>query len=77
MENNLKLVEQFLAEANMTALDFYSITLSPYRIAFQGSFDRELGLKASLFGEGRLGNTTGFIGFNFQYKGANIEITLT
>lgn len=77
MENNLKLVEQFLAEANMTALDFYSITLSPYRIAFQGSFDRDLGLKASLFGEGRLGNTTGFIGFNFQYNGANIEITLT
>ena len=77
MENNLKLIEQFLAEANMTALDFYSITISPYRIAFQGSFDRDLGLKASLFGEGRLGNTTGFIGFNFQYNGANIEITLT
>jgi hypothetical protein len=77
MENNLKLVEQFLAEANMTALDFYSITISPYRIALQGSFDRDLGLKASLFGEGRLGNTTGFIGFNFQYNGANIDITLT
>ena len=36
MENNLKLIEQFLAEANMTALDFYSITITPYRIAFQG-----------------------------------------
>ena len=77
MENNLKLVEQFLAEANMSALDFYSITINPYRIALQGSFDRDLGLKAGLFGEGRLGNTTGFIEFSFQYKDARIEITLT
>lgn len=77
MENNLKLVEQFLVEANMTAMDFYSITISPYRITLQGSFDRDLGLKASLFGEGRLSKSNGFIQFNFQYKEANIDITLT
>lgn len=77
METNLKLVEQFLVEANMTAVDFYSITISPYRITLQGSFDRDLGLKASMFGDGVLSKSNGFIQFNFSYKEANIDITLT
>lgn len=79
METNLSLVEQFLTEANMSATDFYSITISPYRITFYGNFDRELGMKASNFGEGRLSKCNGYIHFNFNYSNTNtnIDITLT
>jgi hypothetical protein len=77
MEANFKLLEQFLFDSCLKHSDFYVITIYKNRIALQGNFDRSVGLSASNYSDGVLTKDSGYIEFNFQYNGANIEITLT
>jgi hypothetical protein len=77
METNFKLLEQFLTESGLRASDFYSITIHRSRVNLQGNFDRSVGLSASKYSDAVLDKDSGYIEFNFQYNGANIEITLT
>ena len=77
MEANFKLLEQFLNESGLKHSDFYVITIYKSRIGLQGNFDRQIGLSASKYGDGIFTNDSGYIEFNFQYNGANIDITLT
>ena len=77
METNFKVLEQFLAESGLKASDFYSIGINRSRINMQGKFDGSVGLSASKYGDAVLDKDSGYIEFNFQYNGANIDITLT
>jgi hypothetical protein len=77
METNFKLLEQFLTESGLKHSDFYSITIHRSRVTLQGNFDRSVGLSASKYGDGKLTSDSGYVEFNFQYNGANIDITLT
>jgi hypothetical protein len=77
MEDYLKLVPQFLAESNIKASDFYSISFNRSRITMQGNFDTSVGLSASKYGDGILTSDSGYVEFYFTYYGANINITLT
>ena len=77
METNFKVLEQFLFDSGLKHSDFYVITIYKSRIGLQGNFDRSVGLSASKYSDAVLDKDSGYIEFNFQYNGANIEITLT
>lgn len=77
MENNFKLLEQFLNESGLKHSDFYAITIYKSIIRLQGNFDRQVGLFASKYGDGKLTSNSGYIEFAFTYHGVNIDITLT
>jgi len=77
METNFKLLEQFLFDSGLKHSDFYVITIYKSSIRLQGNFDRQIGLSASKYSDAVLDKDSGYIEFNFQYNGANIDITLT
>jgi hypothetical protein len=77
METNFKVLEQFLFDSGLKHSDFYVITIYKSSIRLQGNFDRQVGLSASKYGDGKLTSDSGYVEFNFQYNGANIDITLT
>jgi ribosomal protein S16 len=77
METNFKLLEQFLTESGLKHSDFYSITIHRSRVNLQGNFDKSVGLFASKYSDAVLDKDSGYIEFDFQYNGANINVTLT
>jgi hypothetical protein len=77
MEINFKVLEQFLFDSGLKHSDFYVITIYKSAIRLQGDFDRQIGLSASKYSDAVLDKDSGYIVFNFQYNGVNIDITLT